>query len=73
MNVDASPSMAKHRVSVNRIPDRSIADIMPSDPRRIDVSDTFRLIDSPEARSMKCCMQASLAKDETPSLRHHVE
>ncbi|WP_454646663.1 hypothetical protein [Bradyrhizobium liaoningense] len=32
MNVDALPSMAKHRGSVNLIPDRSIADIMPSDP-----------------------------------------
>jgi hypothetical protein len=28
MNVGTSPSMAKHRASVNRIPGRSIADIM---------------------------------------------
>jgi len=64
MNVDTPQSMAKHDDSVNRIPGRSIADIMPQGPSDRCHHQRSRLIGWPVARSMKWSLvQAGQVKD----------
>ncbi len=64
MNIGTSPSMAKQDDSVNRIPGRSIADIMPRGAAGRCHRQRSRFIGWPEARSMKWRrVQAGQAKD----------